>query len=183
MVSPEMSMSTDGGMSAGLALMCSVNSCWSTMPSPCWTSMASPTRLMGISAEMTSSRRTIWKSTWVTTFRNGWCWMSRASVRKLSLPTSQGEQGVEAGLTGHGDLELAGPDRHRDGLGAVAVDHPGDLPLGPQTAGRTRSGLAAGFGGERDFGHAGTPREMRTRGQRRSGTGVPGPVPITEGRC
>ena len=81
MVSSEMSRSTDGGMSAGLALMWRVNSCWSTMPSPCAISMASPTRLIGISAEITSSRRTIWKSTWVTTFLNGWCWMSRARVR------------------------------------------------------------------------------------------------------
>ena len=88
MVRPEMSMSTDGGMSAGLALMCRVYSCWSTMPSPCCTSIGSPTRLMVISAEMTSSRRTMRKSTWVTTFLNGWCWMSRARVRKLSVPTS-----------------------------------------------------------------------------------------------
>ena len=50
MVSSEMSMSTDGGMSAGLALMARVNSCWSTMPSPCCTSMGSPTRLMVTSA-------------------------------------------------------------------------------------------------------------------------------------
>jgi len=89
MVRPEMSMSTEGGMSAGLALMARVNSCWSTMPSPCWTSMGSPTRLMVTSAEMSSSRRTIWKSMWVTTFLNGWCWMSRARVKKFFPSTSR----------------------------------------------------------------------------------------------
>ena len=63
------------------------------------------------------------------------------------------EQRVEAGITGHGDLELTGDDRHRNGVRSVAIDHAGNLALGAQTTGRTRSDLAAGVGGERGLGH------------------------------
>ena len=88
MVRDEMSMSTEGGISVGLALTCSVNSCWSTMPSPWATSTASPTRLMVTSVLISSSRLTIRKSTWVTTLRTGWCWMSRAMVSRFLPSTS-----------------------------------------------------------------------------------------------
>ena len=93
MVSDEMSMSTDGGISVGLALMCRVKSCWSTMPSPWATSTASPTRLMVTSALMSSSRLTMRKSTWVTVLRTGWCWMSRARVSR-SLPSTLSDSRV-----------------------------------------------------------------------------------------
>ena len=37
------------------------------------------------------------------------------------------EERVEAGLAGHRQLEVAGAHRHRHGVGPVAVDHTGDL--------------------------------------------------------
>ena len=81
MVSSLMSTSSAVGMSAGRALMARVNICWSTRPSPWCTSSASPTRTIGTSALMTSSRRTIRKSTWVTVCATGWRCISRARAR------------------------------------------------------------------------------------------------------
>ena len=81
MVSSLMSASIAVGMAPGSALMGSVNICCSTSPSPWWTSSASPTSVIGTSALMTSSRRTMTKSMWVTVWAIGWRCISRATVR------------------------------------------------------------------------------------------------------
>ena len=81
MVSALMSASMAEGMAVGSALMARVNICCSTSPSPWCTSIASPTRTIGTSALMTSSRRTITKSTWVTVWATGWRCISRARAR------------------------------------------------------------------------------------------------------
>ena len=84
-----MSASIAEGMAVGRALMASVNICCSTSPSPCCTSIASPTRAIGTSAAMTSSRRTMMKSTWVTVWATGWRCISRARARYVPEPVSR----------------------------------------------------------------------------------------------
>ena len=173
MVSSEMSRSTDGGMSAGLALMWRVNSCWSTMPSPCCDldgladqvdrdlgrdHLVPPHDLEVDVGDHVPERVVL-----------DVAGQGQVVVR----PDLEGEQGVEPGLAGQGDLELAGHDGHRDGVGPVSVHHTGDLALGAQPSGRARSGGATGFSGERDFGHAGNSSgdavNERLRAQGRAG--------------
>ena len=60
-----------------------------------------------------------------------------------------------------GDAELAGHDGDRQGVGPVAVDDAGDLPLTPQAAHGARARGAPDFGGEYDFGHGGSPQVAR----------------------
>ena len=133
----------------------SVNSCWSTRPSPWCTSRASPTRITGTSAAMTSSRRTMMKSTWVTVWATGWRCMSRASVRKVSEPVSS----ERSWLAPASPLRATRSSRadHGDGerIGAVPVDDAGDLPLAAQAAHGPRADGAPNLGCKNDFGHNG----------------------------
>jgi hypothetical protein len=67
------------------------------------------------------------------------------------------DDGVAA-LLAHDALELQLGEREVLGVGAVPVEHGGDLARAPGAAGGALAELRAGLGGDVGLGHGGTPR-------------------------
>ena len=146
------------GIAVGRALMASVNICWSTSPSPWWTSRASPMRMIGTSALMTSSRRTMMKSTWVTVCATGWRCISRARARYVPEPVSRDRSWLAPASLLRAMRSSRATMATGQRVGPVAVDHGRDLPFASQAAHGARARGAPDFGGEYDFGHGGSPQ-------------------------
>ena len=125
----------------------------STRPCSCSTALASPTRTIGTSAEMTSSRRTIWKSTWMTVWRTGWRCRARAMARWVSEPTCSDSSWLSPASPDRAWRSVRPSTDTGRGVAAVAVDHGGDPAGGAQPPRRGRPGGATGLGNQGDLSH------------------------------
>ncbi len=125
----------------------------------------------GTSAAMTSSRRTIRKSTWTTVCRTGCRCSERARARWVSEPTCQRQQLVETGVARQGVAQVPGIDGHGGPGSSVPVDHRGDPARGAEAPRRRGPGRATGLCNQGDLSHRHAlpatrgPRESSGAGQ------------------
>jgi hypothetical protein len=111
----EMSRVIWSGTSSGSTSTGRVNSTWSATP-PSSAPGASPSRTIGTSTEIFTLRSTVTKSTWSTSRRTGWRWISRAIASCGSPVDVEAEDRVQPGVGVQRVVELAAVDRHGDGL-------------------------------------------------------------------